>query len=360
MGFHLRKSFKCGPLRFNLSNSGIGASVGVKGLRMGIDSKGRKYIGGGVGMLRYREYEKKHLTYDKNAYTDNYFDSAFMPKEIEKAPGLLRLIFLNIPGAFILIMLSFSNPPFPLNIVFLLLAIAAIVQLFQFNRAIFADMVKEGVKMFHNSNYVTALQELIRAKNSSFFNDYSIRFYISYYIINSLYKLNNTKNIVAYYKEQKANKGFTGGINSSLDNIMLLSFEKEKHYNEIIEYVEDYDIEDAGFIVTKAYFLLEKWEDVIKYIQANFTADERTEKPSLLAILGEAFLNSGQKEIALETMLTGPVRKRNMDKQMCAFRYTLGKCYEANGDILNAKKQYQKVYSFDVNYEEVAKKINQE
>lgn len=360
MGFHLRKSFKCGPSRFNLSNSGIGASVGVKGLRMGIDSKGRKYIGGGVGMLRYREYEKKHSHNDENTYSDNYFDSTFMPNEIKKAPDLLRLIFLNVPGAFILIMLLFLNPPFPLNIVFLLLFIVAVAQLFQFNRAKFADMVKEGVKMYHNSNYTMALQELTKAKNSDFFNDYSIRSYISYYIINSLYKLDNTKNIIAYYEEQKANKGFTGGINSSLDNIMLLSFEKEKHYNEIIEYVENFDIEDARVIVTKAYFLLEKWEDVIKYIQANFTADERTEKPSLLAILGEAFLNSGQKEIALETMLTGPIRKRNMDEQMCAFRYTLGKCYEANGDISNAKKQYRKVYSFDVNYEEVAKKINQE
>ena len=65
-----------------------------------------------------------------------------------------------------------------------------------------------------------------------------------------------------------------------------------------------------------------------------------------------------QNEIALETMLTGPIRKRNMDLQMCAFRYTLGECYEANNDIKNALKQYQKVYSFDTTYENVKEKIN--
>ncbi len=55
MGFYLKKSIKFGPLRFNLSNSGIGVSAGVKGLRAGIDGKGRTYIGGGKGVLRYRK-----------------------------------------------------------------------------------------------------------------------------------------------------------------------------------------------------------------------------------------------------------------------------------------------------------------
>ena len=39
MGFHLRKSFNLGGIRFNLSNSGIGFSTGIKGLRFGVDGK---------------------------------------------------------------------------------------------------------------------------------------------------------------------------------------------------------------------------------------------------------------------------------------------------------------------------------
>jgi len=56
MGFHLRKTFKAGLFNFNLSNSGIGSSFGIKGLRVGVDGKGRAYIGGGKGILRYRKY----------------------------------------------------------------------------------------------------------------------------------------------------------------------------------------------------------------------------------------------------------------------------------------------------------------
>lgn len=54
MGWYLRKSLKLGPLRFNLSKSGIGTSVGVKGLRMGTGPKGA-YLHGGRYGLYFRE-----------------------------------------------------------------------------------------------------------------------------------------------------------------------------------------------------------------------------------------------------------------------------------------------------------------
>lgn len=55
MAFYLRKSFRAGPIRFNLSKSGIGASVGVTGARIGLSSAGRAYVHGGRGGLYYRK-----------------------------------------------------------------------------------------------------------------------------------------------------------------------------------------------------------------------------------------------------------------------------------------------------------------
>ncbi len=43
MGWRFRRSIRLGPLRFNLSKSGVGASVGVPGFRVGKDAKGRDY-----------------------------------------------------------------------------------------------------------------------------------------------------------------------------------------------------------------------------------------------------------------------------------------------------------------------------
>jgi hypothetical protein len=54
MGIYLRKSIGVGPLRFNLSKSGIGVSAGIKGLRLGAGPRGN-YIHMGRNGLYYRK-----------------------------------------------------------------------------------------------------------------------------------------------------------------------------------------------------------------------------------------------------------------------------------------------------------------
>ncbi|BBO36579.1 DUF4236 domain-containing protein [Lacipirellula parvula] len=54
MGFYIRQSVKVGPLRFNLSKSGIGVSAGIKGFRVGTGPRGN-YVHIGAGGLYYRQ-----------------------------------------------------------------------------------------------------------------------------------------------------------------------------------------------------------------------------------------------------------------------------------------------------------------
>ncbi len=55
MGLYIRKSFKAGPVRFNLSKSGVGTSFGTKGIRVGSSSHGRSYVHAGRGGVYYRK-----------------------------------------------------------------------------------------------------------------------------------------------------------------------------------------------------------------------------------------------------------------------------------------------------------------
>lgn len=55
VGFYLRKSFRLGPVRLNLSKSGIGVSAGVKGARIGVNSRGRAYTHVGRGGVYHRQ-----------------------------------------------------------------------------------------------------------------------------------------------------------------------------------------------------------------------------------------------------------------------------------------------------------------
>jgi hypothetical protein len=54
MGFYLRKGFNFGPIRLNLSRSGLGASFGVTGARIGVGPRG-SYIHLGRNGLYYRQ-----------------------------------------------------------------------------------------------------------------------------------------------------------------------------------------------------------------------------------------------------------------------------------------------------------------
>ncbi len=55
MAFYLRKGFNFGPIRINLSKSGLGVSAGVKGARLGVNSRGQSYVHGGRHGLYYRK-----------------------------------------------------------------------------------------------------------------------------------------------------------------------------------------------------------------------------------------------------------------------------------------------------------------
>jgi hypothetical protein len=54
--FYLRKAFRVGPVRINLSKSGLGASLGVKGARISTGPAGSQFNAG-----RYGLYYRKRL-----------------------------------------------------------------------------------------------------------------------------------------------------------------------------------------------------------------------------------------------------------------------------------------------------------
>lgn len=55
MGFFIRKSFRAGPIRLNVSKRGLGTSIGVKGMRVGVSPGRGSYVAGGRGGLYYRK-----------------------------------------------------------------------------------------------------------------------------------------------------------------------------------------------------------------------------------------------------------------------------------------------------------------
>lgn len=57
MGFFLRKSFRLGPLRINVSTTGVGFSFQLFGFTLGINSRRRPYVRfGSFGIGYYEQF----------------------------------------------------------------------------------------------------------------------------------------------------------------------------------------------------------------------------------------------------------------------------------------------------------------
>lgn len=61
MGLYLKKSFSIGPLRINLSKSGLGVSVGEKGFRVSCGPKGNSINVGRKGLYYRKSFSDKWL-----------------------------------------------------------------------------------------------------------------------------------------------------------------------------------------------------------------------------------------------------------------------------------------------------------
>lgn len=323
MGFHLRKSFKVGAFRFNLSNSGLGFSVGPKGLRFGVDGKGRTYIGGGKGILRYR----KQIDTKNYDYLNTPIDKNELPNELKNT--LINwmdviLLITDIPLVFFMLIITciaLFAPKFDLSI-FVICLILLFLTILPFRKFVSQKpkTLKNALLLFKNKDYKSAIENFQELKKFKF-RDYESNNYISNQIYDCYSYLNDYKGAYDFLKQD-----------------LFVSNHREK--------------------IVICLYKLEDWEELIYYLQNSYENKEREEHPTYYAMLGNAFLKQGKTQIALEILLSGPTQKRTMNNEMCVFRYTLGECYEANGDKENALKQYNKVYAYDVNFENIQEKIN--
>lgn len=78
MGFFIRKSVKVGPLRFNISNGGVGVSTGFKGFRIGTGPRGN-YVQVGLGGFYYKKtYPIQSDLKNNNSNINDQFDDRLL------------------------------------------------------------------------------------------------------------------------------------------------------------------------------------------------------------------------------------------------------------------------------------------
>jgi hypothetical protein len=95
MGLFLRKSFRVGPIRFNLSKSGLGISGGVKGARLGVGPHGTYVHAGRHGLYYRKNLSSRHARAQSTADSEGCVGLLFVFIAIGLGVWLLRWLLHN-------------------------------------------------------------------------------------------------------------------------------------------------------------------------------------------------------------------------------------------------------------------------
>jgi tetratricopeptide (TPR) repeat protein len=98
-----------------------------------------------------------------------------------------------------------------------------------------------------------------------------------------------------------------------------------------------------------------KQREAISRLQANIPDEEHAAEHYTL--LGSCFLDMGDVETAIDSLKRGPLLKRNLDEDLLGLHMTLGKALEQAGDTKGAIKEYQKVRSANIQFQDVEKRL---
>lgn len=306
-----RKRVKIGGFNINLSGSGVGFSVGVPGFRTGISSTGKKYTsyglpGTGLYDVKYDSSNKQ----SKNTDTTNQDSTALqiennaLPTELTSNQGCLWSVI-----TFVMVC---TKP----EVGFLSLIIQ-LIWYFHFykksDKYIASILFKDAIKALNNRDY------------------YQVRDLCAQILLK-------------FPKIKKVHEMVTD------------SYLKEDNYDDAFNNLQKYatSLEDQLKLIDIAY-AGKKYQIVIEYCQK--LPPEIKNDVSVITLLGSSYYLLEKLDVALEVLLQGPTRKRNMDHNIAEFRYILGLVYEGLNQHKNAIKQYNKIIAFDSSYRDVAERL---
>ena len=103
MGFYLRKSVSFGGVRINFAKSGMGASIGVKGFRVGTGARGN-YVHMGQNGVYYRA-----AIGQKNTRPNHFSESQFSESQVPSITSKDGLLFQDIESGDLSLILDSSS-----------------------------------------------------------------------------------------------------------------------------------------------------------------------------------------------------------------------------------------------------------
>jgi tetratricopeptide (TPR) repeat protein len=305
MAWRFRKSISLGKgLKLNISKKSFGFSAGTKGFHFGINSSKGAYNSFGIP--------------GTGLYSVNYQGGGTKPSRGTKPSNGVPT---NTIGCLALIPIALCVM---LIAILPQLGIAALIILL----VVYVIWVTRPKQR--------AMQKLLKAKNY----------------------LSEHKYVEAINLLLEANKL----DNNNLEVICLLGgvLHDSEKYNEAIEYLNKYlavfpNSVAIQIVLADCFYNIKQFDDAIRILQKLPESPE----PDLKAIqlLGACFAEQKNYDLAIDVYKKAPLLKRKLDDNLIELHYNLALIYERSGDKANALKHFKRVFAENINYRDVAKKI---
>ncbi|SET16180.1 Protein of unknown function [Natronincola peptidivorans] len=330
MGLRFRKSVNLGKgIRLNISKSGLGVSSGVKGLRMGVGPRGIRTTasipGTGISYVKEKSLKQSKSSKEKRRLevTSKDLYSPYMPQEV---PHTLRSKQYHLQSLLGLIGIGFIFASFK-SLSFLIIGLLCIYGKGAWRKKtdFAAKNYQDAVNYFKTKKYeacIEAIDHVLSHPNAS--QDLSLtkaecclelgKLEKAYTIYKDFFHRLDTNSLSSlYYWPPKA-------------TTIAMAVEKG-----------DYDF---------ALKLLETLpEEIEEHI--NFPLWKNYYK-------GLCFIGKHQYEIAVEAFKNAIGRKRRMEEPYIDCHYYLGVAYAKLGKMSLAQQRFQRVYSANTSYKDIA------
>ena len=320
MGFRFRKSVSLGPMRLNLSKSGIGMSAGVPGARIGINRRGTY---GSVGIPGTRIHSTSHLSNPKSRGSSDTSRSTTAMASVHDTTVPSRLIKTKTRSALFWIglvdlILLVINPGLGL----IAIALTLVWYFFYLKRQ----------PSFQARRSLRSAQTALAARD---YETAATHF-------ESAYNFFSTDKAIA--------------LLAASSYSLLGQFKKSTRLLEeyLASYPEDVEMQK---VLACWHQRLGNEDRALQILQALNIEEAR--EPGTLLLMAKILSHKGLDSAAIEVLKRAPLRKRTLTPDLAEVVYTLGLLYEKNGNNKRARSLFERVYAYDSSFKDVAGRVTQ-
>ncbi len=302
MGLRFRKSISLGKgVKMNIGKSGVGFSAGIKGARIGVNSRGTytstSIPGTGISSVNYVK--------SSNNSNDINTDSA------DVSPIATAVTIFIVIDLIIFIISSL------MGWIVLLIGIAAYYSWTKTPEQQAIKKLKNAREFFNQKEFIKAIELL-----------------------------------------KEANK--LDGKNSDVIYLLGASYHNIEKYKDAISWLDKYvkttgGDEDVLMLVANCHYHTKEYKKAISILQKINNADPENLKA--IQLLGACFASQNEFGMAIDVFKKAPLQKRKLDDDLMEVHYNLAMIYKDSGDTKNALKHFKKVYANDIEYRDVEEQI---